>query len=106
MLDLELLNNNEEVWKIVDMWENHKIYIMVYEKAIDTPAKVKAIAARKRALVLSWQQNSMAMQQWMGQVNWASQSQLVSNYISQQNQANNQPTALWPTAWNDVPTEE
>ena len=106
MLDLELLNNNEEVWKIVDMWENHKIYIMVYEKAIDTPAKVKAIAARKRALVLSWQQNSMAMQQWMGQVNWASQSQLVSNYISQQNQANNQPQALWPTAWNDVPTEE
>ena len=106
MLDLELLNNNEEVWKIVDMWENHKIYIMVYEKAIDTPAKVKAIAARRRALVLSWQQNSMAMQQWMGQVNWASQSQLVSNYISQQNQANNQPTALWPTAWNDVPTEE
>jgi hypothetical protein len=106
MLDLELLNNNEEVWKIVDMWENHKIYIMVYKKAIDTPAKVKAIAARERALVLSWQQNSMAMQQWMGQVNWASQSQLVSNYISQQNQANNQPTALWPTAWNDVPTEE
>jgi hypothetical protein len=36
----------------------------------------------------------------------ASTNQLVSNYISQNNQANNQPAALWPTAWNDIPTTE
>jgi hypothetical protein len=39
-------------------------------------------------------------------VNGASQNQLVSNYISQENQANNQPLALWPTSWNDIPTAE
>jgi hypothetical protein len=35
------------------MNENHNIYIQVYQQAIDTPAKEKAIAARQRALVLS-----------------------------------------------------
>jgi hypothetical protein len=30
----------------------------------------------------------------MGQMNGASQNQLVSNYISQENQANQQPLAL------------
>jgi hypothetical protein len=38
--------------------------------------------------------------------NNASTNQLVSNYISQENQAANQPQALWPTAWNDIPTAE
>jgi hypothetical protein len=38
--------------------------------------------------------------------NNASTNQLVSNYISQENQAANQPQALWPTVWNDIPTTE
>ena len=103
-LDLELLNNNEEVWEIYDMNENHNIYIQVYHQAIDTPAKEKAIAARQRALVLSWQAQywNMAAPVWQD----ASTNQLVSNYISQNNQANNKPAALWPTAWNDIPTTE
>jgi hypothetical protein len=48
------------------------------------------------------------MQQMIGNQwgNAASTNQLVSNYISQQNQANNQPQALWPTAWNEIPTTE
>ena len=100
-----LLNNDEDVWEITDMNENHKIYIQVYQQALDTKAKKKAIMRRKQALILSWQANNEAMAQWMGQVPNASTNQLVSNYISQQNQANNQPTALWPTAWNDIPTE-
>ena len=105
VLDLELLNNDEDVGEITDMTENHKIYIQVYQQALDTKAKKKAIMRRKQALILSWQANNEAMIQWMGQVPNASTNQLVSNYISQQNQANNQPTALWPTAWNDIPTE-
>ena len=105
VLDLELLNNDEDVGEITDMTENHKIYIQVYQQALDTKAKKKAIMRRKQALILSWQANNEAMAQWMGQVPNASTNQLVSNYISQQNQANNQPTALWPTAWNDIPTE-
>lgn len=105
MLDLELLNNDEDVGEITDMNENHKIYIQVYQQALDTKAKQRAIMRRKQALILSGQQNQMAMMQWVGQWQGASQNQLVSNYISQENQANNQPTALWPTAWNEIPTE-
>ena len=105
MLDLELLNNDEDVGEITDMNENHKIYIQVYQQALDTKAKQRAIMKRKQALILSGQQNQMAMMQWVGQWQGASQNQLVSNYISQENQANNQPTALWPTAWNEIPTE-
>ena len=107
MLDLELLNNNEDVGDITNMGENHKIYIQVYQQALDTKAKAKAIMKRKQALILSWQQNNMAMMQWMmPQQNQTSTNQLVSNYISQENQANNQPQPLWPTAWNDIPTVE
>ena len=105
-MDLELLNNDEDVGEITDMNENHRIYIQVYEQALDTKAKARAIMKRKQALILSWQQNKESMMQWMGQVWGASQNQLVSNYISQQNQQNNQPVALWPTAWNDIPTAE
>ena len=97
MLDLELLNNNEDVGEIQDINENHSIYIHVYQQAIPSKYKEKAIAARKRALILSWQQKQMQMNQWMMQ--WwqdASTNQLVSNYISQQNQANNKPNVLWP----------
>ena len=104
MLDLELLNNGEDVWPITDMGENHKIYIQVYEKAIDSKAKTKAIMKRRQALILSWQQQQAAMMQWMmwGEENGASQNQLVSNYISQNNKEQAQPQALWPTNWNDV----
>jgi hypothetical protein len=35
------------------MGENHKIYIQVYEKAIDSKAKTKAIMKRRQALILS-----------------------------------------------------
>jgi hypothetical protein len=37
----------------MDMQENHSIYIQVYQQAIPSKYKDKAIAARKRALVLS-----------------------------------------------------
>lgn len=105
VLDLELLNNDEDVGEITNMNENHKIYIQVYQQALDTKAKKKAIMRRKQALIVSWQANQEAMMQWMGQWQGASQNQLVSNYISQENQANNQPTALWPTVSNEIPTE-
>lgn len=106
VLDLELLNNDEDVGEITDMNENHKIYIQVYQQALDTKAKAKAIMRRKQALIVSWQQNQMANMQWMMPQQNASTNQLVSNYISQENQANSQPQALWPTAWNDIPTIE
>lgn len=96
MMYLELLNNWEEVPEIDDMSENHSIYIHVYQQAIPWEAKEKAIAARKRALVLSWQQKMMQQQAMMAWWNDASTNQLVSNYISQQNEASNKPNVLWP----------
>ena len=106
ILDLELLNNDEDVWDITNMNEDHSIYIQIYQKALDTKAKAKAIMRRKQALILSGQQNQQAMMWWMEQWLGASQNQLVSNYISQNNQQNQQPLALWPTAWNEIPTTE
>jgi hypothetical protein len=35
------------------MNENHKIYIQVYQQALDTKAKAKAIMRRKQALIVS-----------------------------------------------------
>nr|DAN51933.1 MAG TPA: hypothetical protein [Caudoviricetes sp.] len=35
------------------MSENHDIYIQVYQQAIDTPAKKRAIEARERARIMS-----------------------------------------------------
>jgi hypothetical protein len=63
MMDLELLNNDEDVAEITDMNENHKIYIQVYQQALDTKAKARAIMKRKQALILSGQQNNEAMMQ-------------------------------------------
>jgi hypothetical protein len=34
------------------MSEDHSIYLEVYQQALDTPAKKKAIIARKRALAI------------------------------------------------------
>lgn len=76
------------------MNENHSIYIQVYQQALDTEAKRKAIAARKRALLLSGQQQAQQMEQPV-QMD-ASTNQLVSNYISQERTKNNQPIALGP----------
>nr|DAT12417.1 MAG TPA: hypothetical protein [Caudoviricetes sp.] len=76
------------------MNENHSIYIQVYQQALDTEAKRKAIAARKRALLLSGQQQAQQMEQPV-QMD-ASTNQLVSNYISQERTKNNQPISLGP----------
>lgn len=53
MMDIELINLNEDPGEITDITENHDIYIQVYQQALDTPAKRKAIEARKRARLLS-----------------------------------------------------
>lgn len=70
MLDIELLNSDEDPAEITNMQENHDIYIQVYQQALDTDAKKRAIAARKRARLLSGQQaqfQAIAQQQAMMQ---------------------------------------
>lgn len=95
-MDLELLNNDEDPWEITNMQENHEIYIQVYQQALDTPAKKRAIEARKLARLISWQAQQMqTLTPSMEGMN-ASTNQLISNYISQENRKNTQPVALWP----------
>lgn len=105
--DVELLNNNEEVWEIQDMDEDHDIYIQVYQQALDTEAKRKAIMARKRAKMIKIQNAKMnnmmlAGMEWQwavwnmwGNNNESSQNQLINNFISSENQASQTPSVLW-----------
>ncbi|OQY40568.1 MAG: hypothetical protein B6229_01330 [Spirochaetaceae bacterium 4572_7] len=47
-----LLNRNIPV-EVGDMSEDHYTYIVIYESALDTPAKFTSIEARKQAYILS-----------------------------------------------------
>ena len=51
--DLALLNNNEMPSKIRNMQEDHRTYVMIYDRAFDTDAKRKAIQQRMQALRMS-----------------------------------------------------
>ena len=81
MEDIELLNMNEEVWDIDDMDEDHLTYIYIYKRALDTDAKRKAISARQKAYILSWQKNTQQVEwswEWVTNAvmsNWAAQTQ-------------------------------
>lgn len=77
-MDLELINNNiEEAEDLlvnnIDINEDHMTYIVIYNKAIDNEIKRKAIEARKRAYVISGQQQ-ISTQQKMWISKWVQQS--------------------------------
>ncbi len=80
-LDVELLNRNEEVWKIQDINEDHWAYLMIYDQAIDTEAKQKAIKARMKAYVLSGQSSKVQPQMWW---QWDMQNMMVNQMMQQQ----------------------
>lgn len=48
--DLELLNRNEMPAKITNPDEDHRTYIAIYDRALDTDAKFKAMQARRLAM--------------------------------------------------------
>lgn len=86
---LELLNRDimVEVWSLD---EDHFTYLIVYQRAFNTPAKYAAIEMRKQAYILSGQQErdaQAAMMNGWGMAN-AAGWQLVSNAIAKGN-ANN-----------------
>jgi hypothetical protein len=64
-MDLELLNRNEMPSKITNMDEDHWTYVVIYQRALDTDAKWKAIQARLMAAKMSYdnQKAIVAMQQ-------------------------------------------
>jgi len=91
-LDLELLNRNEDVAEVTDMNEDHMAYIIIYWQALDTKAKFKAIEARKKALLLSWQNKTNVAEA----IPWSEnlQSQMTSNLLAKTNSQSSDTTSL------------
>nr|DAY11467.1 MAG TPA: hypothetical protein [Caudoviricetes sp.] len=92
-LDLELLNRDEELEPIADLNENHLVYLEIYKRAKDTPAKHKAIWARRQAqmqkLRLQGGQNQI-----MGTGDQQMKGQIVSSMMAQANSAPNNAESL------------
>jgi hypothetical protein len=85
-LDLELLNRNEMPSKITDMAEDHWTYVVIYQRALDTDAKWKAIQARLMAAKMAFE-NSKQMaaeqqQMWQEQPQqWWATNKSISNML-------------------------
>lgn len=94
--DVALLNEDEDVWPIEDLNEDHLTYIIIYQRAIDTPAKRRAIERRQEAWRVSMQQK---LQAW--QTNWAQQALAASAWSQIQSKALQQtPSSDAANIWN------
>ena len=84
MQQVELLNRNMSI-EIGSLDEDHMTYLVIYQRAYNTDAKMVAIEMRKQAYIESGQaQKQREQSQAMGQ-NWVANnasSQLMSNAIS------------------------
>ena len=98
-LDLQLLNDNEDVWPILDMNEDHWTFITIYQRALNTPAKWKAIQRRLLAADMAEQNKAEQMaqqpqqQQWNPQA-WSMWNMLVNDMIQNQNKTQNWAKSL------------
>jgi hypothetical protein len=83
---VHILNANDKSWaEIDDLSEDHLTYMLIFESALDTPAKRLAIQNRRNAYIMSWQ----VMQQWASAEWWMvnqSQASMTANAISQWSQ--------------------
>jgi len=95
--DLELINRNEMPKQCENPQEDHRTYVVIYQSAIDTPAKWKAIEQRMRLYMISGQaakaQEQMA---WL----WANdnlsntQAQVTSNAMNMQGNTSKSAASL------------
>lgn len=86
--DVMFLNRNLPI-NVQDMNEDHYTYLVIYQSALDTPAKQAAIAARQQAYILSWQSQQQSLM-WVMQWEWQSQmwaNMLMSNNLSKSTNA-------------------
>jgi len=67
-MDLELLNRDIDLEEPTDLQADHLTYLVIYQKAMDTDSKRKAIEVRKNLYVVSGQ--AALPQQWQEQVKW------------------------------------
>ncbi len=88
--DLELINRNEMPKKCENPQEDHRTYVVIYQSAINTDAKWKAIEQRMQLYMLSGQAEKAT--QSMNQL-WANdnlsntQAQVTSNAMNQKGSA-------------------
>lgn len=80
---LALLNNNEMPPKISNLDEDHWAYIVIYDRALNTDAKWKAIERRKLAMQMSWQTSPTPLPQQEG--NQAMGNMMTNNMLQQSN---------------------
>lgn len=85
---LELLNRNEAVdWP--QPWEDYRTFIAIYNQAIDTTEKTRALFAYEEALI---RENEMNMIAWTEQIMWKWDDQSA-------NMAMNSITQWWGEQW-------
>lgn len=85
--DIELLNMNEDPKPCEDLNEDHRTYIVIYQNALNTPAKNKAINNRIQLYIQSWQaQKATEAMSWLGNNDNLSntQQQLTASSLNKQ----------------------
>lgn len=95
--DIELINMNEDPKPCEDLNEDHRTYIVIYQSALNTPAKAKAIANRMELYIKSGQakQNSDMMKQLGANDNLSNtQQQLTASSLNQQGDASKSAQSL------------
>lgn len=92
---LQLLNNNIEIEGDIDPNEDHLTYLIVYERAIDTEAKHKAIEMRKG---LWFQQQLLNGSNNKVEWGWAAANIALNNMMQQ-------PQEQWASSLADVNTQ-
>jgi hypothetical protein len=82
--DVELINWGEDIKPITNINEDHRTYLVIYDKAVDNEHKFRAVEARKQAMVLSGQSMIDPNQQLWG---WNPMNQtqaMITNQAMQQ----------------------
>jgi len=95
--DLELINRNEMPKECENPQEDHWTFVVIYQSAIDTPAKWKAIEQRMRLYMISWQAEQAQQQMvWLGNNDNLSntQSQVTSNAMNMQGNTSKNAASL------------
>ena len=85
--DLELINRNEMPKQCTNPDEDHRTYVVIYQSAVNTDAKWKAIEQRMQLYMLSGQAASAQQQMqnlWANDNLSNTQSQVTSNAMNQQ----------------------
>lgn len=89
--EVTLLNHNEKIWEI-DPEEDQMTYLMIYKRAIPTPALYDAISKREPILQEQLKKQSAWQSQWMDKM---LNNQMMNNSMSEQRKQQ---------VWQSLPT--